>query len=98
MRILFTGDFQAAVSNLDRCASVVDQIESLLKINAKNESQYFVFLGDAKEAFNSIDQRVTNFLVESFQRIQRHCEGFYFIRGNHDSITVFDGSPSCVPL
>jgi len=96
MRILFTGDWQCSVANLDRCRIVVNQIIEIL--NEKGSPSYVVHLGDVKSAFNPVDQRVTNFLIESISRIKANCEGFFFLRGNHDNITTQDGVPSCSPL
>ena len=97
MRIIFFGDIQARVDNLDRCRMVVDQIVTKLK-SWKGERKAVVFLGDAKDTQNAlVDQRVTNFLIEMTQRISAEAD-FYFVRGNHDSIGVHDGTPSCIPV
>ena len=96
MRILFTGDWQARVDNLDRCRLVVDQIIGLVK--RFKEPCAVVHLGDIKDAMNPVDQRVTNFILESSQHIVREAFCFAFVRGNHDSITTQDGVPSCVPV
>jgi len=96
MKIIFTGDFQARVDNLDRCQQVVNQIVRLLR-SWKNEERAVVFLGDIKDAFNPCDIRVTNFILGMAQQITAEAP-LYFIRGNHDSITTQDGVPSCVPI
>lgn len=93
-RLLFSGDWQVSLNNLDRCEVVSNQVQSILK----KESTHFVFLGDAKDAFNPVDQRVTNFLIEHFTKITGLATYSYFIRGNHDNISVADDSPSCLPL
>jgi hypothetical protein len=96
MQILFTGDWQTSVANLDRCGIVVNQIIGILQ--KEKPPRYVVHLGDIKDAFNPVDIRVTNFLIRSIARIKEECEGFFFVRGNHDSITTQDGAPSCSPL
>jgi DNA repair exonuclease SbcCD nuclease subunit/tetratricopeptide (TPR) repeat protein len=98
MTIIFTGDWQTEVSNLDRCGIIVDQIVDTLHMKRKYGPTYFVHLGDIKEATNPVDQRVTNFLIGAITRIRKECDGFYFVRGNHDSIQTQDGVPSCAPL
>ena len=94
MRVVFTGDFHASLDNLDRCQVVVDQILSL-------KPDFVVHLGDIIGSANGpatlVDQRVTNFLITSVKRIREHCRGFFFVKGNHDSVTIHDGSPSCAP-
>lgn len=96
MVILWTGDWQTSVSNLDRCKAVVDQLESELK--RSKPPRYVVHLGDIKEATNPVDVRVSNFIIEAVQRLKRASDGFLFVRGNHDSIATHDGVPSCAPL
>lgn len=97
MRIVFSGDWQASINNLDRCELIVQQICELLR-ERQAEASYFVHLGDVKDAFNPVDVRVTNFLIRAFDAIRTASRGFYFVRGNHDSITTQDGVPSCAPL
>ena len=97
MKIIFTGDFQARLDNLDRCRLVVDQITKKLKTWSA-ERCAVVFLGDIKDTQNAlVDQRVTNFLIEAIQQISNEAD-FYFIRGNHDGIGILDGTPSCIPV
>jgi DNA repair exonuclease SbcCD nuclease subunit len=95
MKILFTGDWQASLKNLDRCRLVKEQVIRLLR---KYKPCIFVHCGDVKDAFNPVDVRVTNFLIEAFTEIKQAAASVLYIRGNHDSITTADGSPSCVPL
>jgi DNA repair exonuclease SbcCD nuclease subunit len=97
VRLIITGDWQACVTNLDRLRRHVDQVVKILE-TSNDPSTFFVHLGDAKEHFNPLDVRVTNFLIESFTRIKKTCRGFWFIRGNHDSITTQDGTPSICTL
>lgn len=96
MTILWTGDWQTSVPNLDRCQAVVEQLEEELR-RAK-PPRFLVHLGDIKEATNPVDQRVSNFIIQAVQRLKSAGNGFYFVRGNHDSITTQDGVPSCAPL
>ena len=91
MRIVISGDWQAALGNLDRLGMVVDQVVDEVK---KQPKTFFIHLGDTKESFNPVDVRVYNFLQDAFTRIRKSCAGFYYVRGNHDSINTQDGSPS----
>jgi DNA repair exonuclease SbcCD ATPase subunit/DNA repair exonuclease SbcCD nuclease subunit len=93
VRILFSGDWQLQVSNLDRAQTVVDLICKTL-----TPKDYFVHLGDIKEDTNPVDQRVTNFIVRAWEQICSSCAGTYYVRGNHDSITTQDGTPSICTL
>ena len=95
MRIIFGADWQADITNLDRLRITVDQTMKLLQVQRPS---YFVHLGDLKERMNPVDQRVTNFLIESFERIKSACDGFFVVRGNHDSITTQDNVPSCMTM
>ncbi len=96
MLIVCSGDFQAAVSNLDRCSIIAEQIIDILK--STKDQKFFIHTGDSKEHTNPVDQRVTNFIIESFTRIKEHCTKVFFVRGNHDSIAHQDGVPSIAPL
>jgi DNA repair exonuclease SbcCD ATPase subunit len=96
MRVVFSGDWQCSVTNLAQCEQVVNQICALLR--AGQSPRYFIHTGDAKESTNPVDQRVTNFLLEAFQRIRKQCDGIGFVRGNHDYITTQDDVPSCTPV
>lgn len=98
MRIITSGDWQCSLQNLDRCEILVKQVVNLLKESRKNHNTFFVHLGDVKETMNPVDQRVTNFLIRSFEEIKQNCTAFYYVKGNHDAITTQDGVPSCVPL
>lgn len=97
MKLFYTGDWQAQLSNLDECEIVVQQILDWAKDNRKQKRHVF-HLGDVKEKFNPIDVRVANFIVDAFRRIAEAVDGLHFVRGNHDPITTQDGVPSCVPL
>lgn len=93
MKILVTADWQACLGNLDRLEVAVRQILTHL-----DGGTHLLHLGDVKEHFNPVDQRVTNFLVDAFTRIRKKAAGVHVVRGNHDSITTADDSPSCMPL
>ena len=98
MKLIVTGDWQCCISNLDRCLILKDQIIRLLKSASKTDNTFFLHLGDVKEAHNPVDVRVTNFIVTAFQEIRRNCTGIMFVKGNHDQISAYDGSQSCIPL
>lgn len=97
MQIICTGDWQCAVSNLDRCKVVVEHIIDVFQSFPK-ERRLLLHLGDVKESMNPVDQRVTNFIIDAFTEIGTHCERMLFVRGNHDNIQTQDGSPSIIPL
>ncbi len=94
MKILATGDWQVSLGNLDRCEVVLSQVLSILR----KAPTHFVFLGDIKDAFNPVDQRVTNFIIDAFRSIRAEAKSFSFVRGNHDNINTSDDSPSCTPI
>jgi len=96
IRLVFSGDWQASLTNLDRCQQSVDQVCQLLTQHP--DASYFIHLGDVKEHRNPWDVRVTNFIISAFTQINESCKGFFFVRGNHDNITTQDDSPSCIPL
>ena len=95
MRTLFTGDWQTALSNLDRCELTLQHI---LEIIRTENCGYVIHCGDVKEHLNPIDVRAANFLVRATQEILRAGAKFFVIRGNHDSITTQDGAPSILPI
>lgn len=95
MRLVCSGDWQCSLTNLDRCRIFVAQLVRVLK---EDEQTFFLHLGDIKEHWNPIDVRVTNYIIEALTEIRQSCRGFYYIRGNHDSITTQDGVPNIVPL
>jgi len=94
MKILFTGDWQCSVQNLDKCRSVH---EHLLEIISKNSVDLLVHLGDAKETMNPVDLRVTNFLSNSFKELSDVCKVFFLI-GNHDRAGMSDQSEDIGPV
>jgi DNA repair exonuclease SbcCD nuclease subunit len=77
---------------------MVGQILETLRYWNKHskERNACVMLGDIKHVMNPVDVRVTNFMIEAITLISAEAD-FYFVRGNHDSITTQDGVPSCVP-
>lgn len=91
MRIVVSGDWQCALSNLDRLEQVVGQV---IEECGKDNKTFFVHLGDIHHARNPIDVRVVNFVRESLTRINKACSGFYYVRGNHEPIHMQDGAPS----
>jgi DNA repair exonuclease SbcCD nuclease subunit len=98
MRLIISGDWQCSITNLDRLSLVVDQIVNELEKTSRITKTFFVHLGDMPEVRNPVDVRVLNFIIESTTRIRKACSGFYYVRGNHDSITVQDNSPSICEL
>lgn len=94
MNILLTSDWQVSLANLDRCEAV---LEHLVETARKHRCKYVIHLGDIKDAFNPVDQRVTNFLVHATKTISDICP-FLFLAGNHDFISPRDGVPSCLPV
>ncbi len=92
--ILFTADWQCCLSNLDRCEVM---LKDLLRLIDKYKPAAVVHLGDLKEAFNPVDQRVTNFLVRATKAIVAKTK-FAVLLGNHDRTNTGDTSPSCLPV
>lgn len=97
MLIVWTGDWQCSLQNLDRCQIIVNQLVEILRSSSETY-KYVIHLGDIKENFNPIDQRVTNFTTNAIQKLKEHCGNVFFVRGNHDSITTQDGVPSIIPV
>lgn len=94
MKILFTSDWQCTLQNLHLCEETV---EELLRQATKHKVDMVVHLGDVKESFNYYDQRISNFLVSSTQRIVKQFQ-YRILLGNHDRIGVDDSLPSCMPV
>lgn len=94
MKWLFTADWQCQVKNLNECERVAARLETLLK---EGDYDGFVHLGDVKEDFNPIDQRVANFLSSAFRRFVSLVPT-YVVAGNHDRTSLSDSSPSCLPM
>jgi len=97
-KLIFSGDWQCAVTNLTQCEQHVRQICDLFDNAPLNCDRFFIHTGDVKEITNPVDQRVTNFILDAFKRIRGRCDGMAFVAGNHDFITTQDGVPSCVPV
>lgn len=94
MKLLLTSDWQCSISNLDKCTTVALQ---LAKEAARHDVDAIIHLGDAKEVLNPVDQRVTNFLVETFQNLT--CKWpVFFLLGNHDRAGMADDSSSITPV
>lgn len=98
MTLLFSGDWQAQIGNLNRLQMHVNQLVKILSSYTKKGHTLFIHLGDVKEAFNPLDIRVQNFLIESFHCIRKSCNGFLYVRGNHDNVSTQDDVPSIAPL
>lgn len=96
MLLVATGDWQASVHNLERLQIITKHIIRILDAS-KHTHKYLLHLGDSKDAFNPVDVRVTNFLIQSFIQLRKHCLGILYVRGNHDNITTQDNVPSCLP-
>lgn len=96
MLIVTTGDWQASVHNIERLRVITRYIVRILDAS-KHTAKYVLHLGDGKDAFNPVDCRVANFLIESFIELRRHCTEILYVRGNHDNITTQDNVPSCLP-
>ncbi len=99
MTILFSGDWHLCMRNLESVRTTVAQVVKILR-KAKRPA-YFVHLGDIlgdRGPANPVDQRVVNYLIQSVGEIKEECDGFLFVRGNHDMIATPDDVPSCVPL
>ena len=96
MKFIATADWQVAPNNLDRCEIMRDH---LLMECDKHKVAGVVHLGDAKEAFNPVDLRVSNFLADTVDTVCSVADRFFFmLRGNHDNANVNDTSQSILPL
>jgi DNA repair exonuclease SbcCD nuclease subunit len=96
VRLVCSADWQCSVTNLQQCLQTLNQICEIL--DDSPSPKFFIHAGDVKEVTNPVDQRVTNFIVEAFARINNHCDGVAFVTGNHDYINTQDGVPSCAPV
>ena len=95
MNILITSDWQAQASNLAQCEQAAAQMIRLIK---EHKYTTVIHCGDLKEAFNPVDQRVTNFWVRFVSMLgSMGCE-VIVLAGNHDRITTRDDSPSMLPV
>jgi DNA repair exonuclease SbcCD ATPase subunit/predicted phosphodiesterase len=95
MNILVTSDWQAQASNLAQCEQAAAQMIRLIK---EHKYTTVIHCGDLKEAFNPVDQRVTNFWVRFVSMLgSMGCE-VIVLAGNHDRITTRDDSPSMLPV
>jgi len=95
MKILLTSDWHASPQNLDLCHLVVENVISVLQND--RDIGMVIHLGDIKQPWNPVDQRITNFLVESVKAIVRKVP-FVLLLGNHDRMGVDDDLPSCQPV
>lgn len=94
MKLLLTADWQVSVKNLDRCQAALNYLLSCIdsyKVDAVG------LIGDMKDAFNPVDQRVTNFLLSMGQRITNRVPAFAN-EGNHDRVAIADGSETGLPV
>lgn len=94
MKLLCTSDWQCSSSNLHRCELMLGH---LLKVARKEKVGAVLHLGDIKDAFNPVDQRVQNFMVRATKLIRRIAP-FHVLLGNHDRIAVNDEADSCMPV
>lgn len=93
--ILFTSDWQASFSNLQRLDRVEEEIH---QIRENYPFDHVVNLGDFKHAMNPIDVRVVNWAVGMIHR-WTEVEGIRFslLLGNHDMTGVHDDSSNWFP-
>ena len=90
MKVVFTGDWQADMTNLDQLGQVCDQIYAL-------NPNVLVLPGDMKENYNPIDVRVLNFVMFQILRfVNRGCEVFVDL-GNHDRVGMTSEQESWLP-
>lgn len=93
VRLLCTSDWQTSLGNLERCRAMLKQ---LLEIIDEKSPDWVLHLGDVKDAFNPVDQRVTNFLVEATQEICKRTR-MAILLGNHDRISTSEDADDCMP-
>lgn len=93
-KILCTSDWHTSPQNLSQCEVVVQQILEVIK---REHCSYILNLGDVKDAFNPVDQRATNFLIQAVEEISHLCP-ILVVLGNHDRIGPSDVLDSCLPV
>ncbi|MDE2439094.1 MAG: metallophosphoesterase [Patescibacteria group bacterium] len=79
--LIFTGDLQADISNLESLEKVFIQIENTMSEKA---IEGVVLLGDLKQRYNPIDGRVLNFIIEWVVRFKN----VFILLGNHDRFSL----------
>ncbi len=94
MKLLATADWQCKTENLHRCELMLKQLLSTAK---REKADVVLHLGDVKDAFNPVDQRVQNFMVRATKKICKVAP-FHVLLGNHDRTSVNDQSESCMPV
>lgn len=95
MKILFTGDTQASWHNLDKCDSVLEDIERICR---KHNIAHVVHTGDVKDQFNPIDLRVVNWAVGAIKRLAAAGIQLYIDLGNHDRAGMSDTTDDWFPI
>ena len=90
MKIIFVGDLQTSVENLDLLGQIMDQIYAL-------EPNVLVMPGDLKEAYNPVDVRVLNFIMFEILRFTKHSCPVIVDLGNHDRISLTSETESWLP-
>lgn len=94
MRILLTGDWQVAPTNI----SLFKGFSAwLLQLAIKHRVGHLFHLGDVKHAFNPVDVRVVQCVVDCFRTFQQKGIPVTILEGNHDLLAV-RGNESWLPL
>lgn len=94
MNLLFTSDWQAETSNLEKCEQVVQDI---LRIQVHEKIDAVIHCGDFKQHYNPIDTRVANFGVSTAQRLSARSL-FKVLLGNHDRIGMHSDDKNWFPV
>ena len=97
--LLFTSDWHLCLRNLENCRKVATQLTEVLE--GLKRPRHLIHCGDIvgdRGPANPMDVRCSNWLIVTIPALRKRCDGFLFVRGNHDNIALADGSPSCVPL
>ena len=94
-KALFTGDWQATWVNLPKLRKIRSHI---LQVCKQQGVGHVVHTGDFKEVLNPVDQRVTNFMVETGRKFRKAGLTFHVLLGNHDRIGMADDTDSCLPV
>jgi len=95
MKILFTSDWQATFSNLQKVDAT---IAHLLEIAGKEGISYIVHGGDIKHNLNPIDGRVLNRLIDFASACSLRKINLLANLGNHDMLATSEGADNFFPV
>lgn len=95
MKLLFTGDWQLDVSNLDTAATMVKEVKAICQ---REQVNTIVNTGDMKNKYSPIDGRVLNFGVDVCADFKKEGLTQYLLLGNHDRYGLHSDVVSWLPV